>query len=467
MSRQNLRFLPFDWAIRTLGRMEFSMEDYDTLEDYSGACNLLYGRLVSSSLALLIIIFFPFDFFTLADWPKKLWAMNVWKITMVTLLFFTYVMLLRVKKPESFSFWRYAATMGLLSIFLCGIQGTDVGPLSEPWFYGYIFLPFVSVLAIMDLKWRLLLNSLLLLLGLLGIAVASPEHFAFEFFPNFMAWLIISLALGTGSGHVFDTLMRENFKRSLELREHNENLAREVKKRTQEATQAMLHLEVIQEQVRQELARELHDELGHLIVLHSLSLQRYQAEHGADPKVIEAFEAFLVEVEDIEQGARRIVRELRSGMALKGTLADLLEKHLQTLAKGANVELEWLVEPEELQLNEEVGFVLSRVIQEAFNNIRKHANATKVEVSVFYDLGLLKASVRDNGKGFDTSAVPSGYGLHGMRERVESLKGTLDITSQATRGTELVLKIPYYIEGEEDEAVERLHTLDMPAFTGA
>lgn len=96
---------------------------------------------------------------------------------------------------------------------------------------------------------------------------------------------------------------------------------------------------------------------------------------------------------------------------------------------------------------------LFRIIQESLNNASQHANASSAHISlVVHDNGGVAATVRDNGKGFDTSQIDptdqaGHFGLRQMRERILSLGGTLDIRSQLGQGTELTITLPPRPEG--------------------
>lgn len=427
---------------RVGGGLSTSPDSYETMESFARACNLLYIRIATATLGVLLLLFIPFDMWFMRSWPHKLAMLNLWKYIFASVMFLTYVVTIRVKDVDRFRVWYAFVGPASVCTFLSGGIGGAMGPLSEPWLYGFLFVPFANVLTVMELGHRIVTTILFVFVGFLGLALFYPQHYSYPFLPSFFGWVFSSTLLSIGAGHIFTSLVRGNFRRSLELREHNANLNALVEQRTQEVTQAILKLEVAQDNTRQEIARDLHDELGHLIVLHSLSIQRYQTENSEHLATAAACDEFLKQVESIEQGARRVVRELRGGLNLKGPIAFTLEKLLDSLSESAQVELEWIIEPEELALDEKVGFVLTRIIQEAFNNIRKYAEASKVEVSVFYESGVLTASVRDNGVGFDTSATRTGFGLHGMEERVRSINGTLSISSKPGKGTELTLTIP-------------------------
>jgi signal transduction histidine kinase len=84
-----------------------------------------------------------------------------------------------------------------------------------------------------------------------------------------------------------------------------------------------------------------------------------------------------------------------------------------------------------------------RIVQEALNNVRRHADATLVRVSVERPDGRVRVTVADNGKGFDPASVGDDrYGLRGMRERAEMVGAELVIDSRPADGTRIVVDLP-------------------------
>jgi two-component system NarL family sensor kinase len=91
---------------------------------------------------------------------------------------------------------------------------------------------------------------------------------------------------------------------------------------------------------------------------------------------------------------------------------------------------------------------LYRIAQEALANVRKHANATRVEIELRTTSQDVRLSIRDDGVGFDTgSETINGQGLLGMRERVKLLDGRLRLSSQPGRGTGVNVRVPLQREG--------------------
>ncbi len=95
-----------------------------------------------------------------------------------------------------------------------------------------------------------------------------------------------------------------------------------------------------------------------------------------------------------------------------------------------------------LPLNPPIETALLRITQEALHNIKKHAQAQHVNLTLSYMPDLLVLDVADDGLGFDTTLAGRGFGLKTMRERAEGLGGTLTVESDLGKGTAVAVSIP-------------------------
>lgn len=83
-----------------------------------------------------------------------------------------------------------------------------------------------------------------------------------------------------------------------------------------------------------------------------------------------------------------------------------------------------------------------RVIQEALANVSRHSKAKRVDISLVYDLDVLQVLIADDGMGFDMNQKAKGMGFRSMRERISSIRGTLQVQSAPGQGTRLIIQIP-------------------------
>ncbi len=193
-------------------------------------------------------------------------------------------------------------------------------------------------------------------------------------------------------------------------------------------------------------ARELHDET--LQALGNLRLTLSGARRSGDPDVIAtAVDRALEQLELDITTLRTLITELRPAaldqLGLEPALMALLDR-----ARRGGVEVDAEVslayergdEPERPTADLETG--VYRIVQEALTNAGKHSGAGHVTVSVLEAAGDLRVSVCDDGAGFDPHAGTDGFGLKGMRERVELLGGELSLESAPGNGTTVSVTLP-------------------------
>jgi signal transduction histidine kinase len=144
---------------------------------------------------------------------------------------------------------------------------------------------------------------------------------------------------------------------------------------------------------------------------------------------------------------RALIAELRPAaldeIGLRAAVESLVERTLAT--QGLEITTEIALASDEVgdRLAPEIESTAYRIVQEGLTNIGKHAAASKAEVRIAEANGRLDVAVRDDGRGFEPSAPHAGFGLTGMRERVEMLGGTLAVeSSEAGLGTLLRASIP-------------------------
>jgi signal transduction histidine kinase len=179
------------------------------------------------------------------------------------------------------------------------------------------------------------------------------------------------------------------------------------------------------ESERRRWARELHDET--LQALGGLNMLLKSAGRSSDPDVLrgaigDATEHVAREIENL----RSIITELRPAALDELGLAPALTTLVKRVATASGLEIATDIEIDR-RLAEEQETVAYRVVQESLSNIVKHAQATHVDVLVRSDNGELKIAVADDGRGFDPSRPAAGFGLVGMRERIDLAGGRLAI----------------------------------------
>lgn len=201
------------------------------------------------------------------------------------------------------------------------------------------------------------------------------------------------------------------------------------------------------EEERRRIARDIHDGPAQLLAGLVLRVEICQRLLHMDS------DRAGTELEDLKERLRESLGEVRGiifdlrPLALDELgLAGALRAYLNGLDGRAGLAVMLSVEGEERRLPPALEVTIYRVVQEAVNNARKHAHASRVTVRLAFRAERVEAVVEDDGVGFDVEVATrrggDHFGLAGMRERVELMDGTLQIASQPGRGTRLSFCFP-------------------------
>ncbi|MCP5101685.1 MAG: GAF domain-containing sensor histidine kinase [Chloroflexi bacterium] len=200
---------------------------------------------------------------------------------------------------------------------------------------------------------------------------------------------------------------------------------------------------------RQRMAREIHDTLAQgftSIVMH------LEAAEQAVPQDLDTVQHHLDQArhtarESLGQ-ARSVVDDLRPDVLQSRPLHEAIERVVRTWSRRSQIESTFQATGDICALHPEVEVTLLRSVQEALSNIRKHAQATSVCVTLTYLGDVVILDVEDNGVGLGFAPRPtgelksSGFGLVAMRERIEALGGELSLESEPGEGTTVAVSIP-------------------------
>lgn len=200
---------------------------------------------------------------------------------------------------------------------------------------------------------------------------------------------------------------------------------------------------------RERLARELHDDLGQVLVFISTQGQVVkQLLDQGEMMTAGSYVARLIEAADeADMDIRESILSLRSPFSSQG-LIPALQDYLRRYEQRYGLRIEVLLPEHSLESAfEPVAEVqIIRILQEGLANARKHAEAQCVQVAFTLLDGRIQIALRDDGKGFEPGEYQdssrSGFGLQFMRERAESIGGGLEVRSAPGQGTEIILVVP-------------------------
>jgi two-component system sensor histidine kinase DegS len=221
----------------------------------------------------------------------------------------------------------------------------------------------------------------------------------------------------------------------------------------QQTQQMALDIIRAQEEERKRVAREIHDgpaqTMANIIMRAEYCLKLLDR----DPeKVREELLALQNIVMLSLQDVRMIIFDLRPMVLDDLGLAPALKRYFASYKEQYGLEIEFLFFGQERRLESTIEIALFRIIQEAVNNIKKHARVKSAVVKMEMQPDKITVSIRDTGKGFDLNSVQggkngNGYGLVGMRERVQLLNGEMKINTAPGKGTCISITIPLQDQG--------------------
>lgn len=212
---------------------------------------------------------------------------------------------------------------------------------------------------------------------------------------------------------------------------------------TQQQNQALTqHSLEIQEEERQRLSQELHDEFGQSLT----AIKVMAVTAGYEETDTKTIASSIVEICDhLMTVLRSMMKQLHplilTELGLKATLEDLIS-HWESRMPSSSFILE--VDDTVDKLDKTIIIQIFRVIQESLTNIIRYANATRVSISlnVCLESKVLTLIINDNGQGCDLNSVSAGFGLQGMAARVKLLGGVFELQSQLGEGMQIKAEVP-------------------------
>ena len=204
-----------------------------------------------------------------------------------------------------------------------------------------------------------------------------------------------------------------------------------------------------QEEERKRIARELHDDTAQVLASLSRQLDNLiQRKHRLPASDIATLKDLQEQINSGLQGVYRLSQDLRPSLLDDLGLIPALRSLTKNLQEHDGIVTDLKILGSERRFLPEVEIGVFRIVQEALNNIRRHAHASEAQVVIEFAEGSTKVTISDSGQGFQLSGrvadLPrSGkLGLAGMQERAQLLGGTLEVQSIPGKGTTLTVEIP-------------------------
>lgn len=227
-----------------------------------------------------------------------------------------------------------------------------------------------------------------------------------------------------------------------ESRKHAEAVSKELEKANHQLGHYAIQVEELATtQERNRLAREIHDSLGHYLTAANVQLEAARAVLETDQaKAASAIEKAQQLTKEGLHAVRESVAALRDSPVGGLSLSDALMLLLDEL-QATGIVTSFHIEGKHRVLNANAKLTLYRVMQEGLTNVRKHARASRVDVILDYQVGTVRLELKDNGVGTEMTRT-NGFGMIGMRERVQLLSGELRFETAPGRGFSLEATVP-------------------------
>ena len=242
---------------------------------------------------------------------------------------------------------------------------------------------------------------------------------------------VVGMAIAILMGTFIDRTTRESARRA-ELIEELEATQAELARLSREAGTAA---------ERARLAREIHDTLAQGFTSIVTLVQAAESELDGDRAKLAKHLALAVRTarENLDE-ARTLVAALTPSALDSGTLDDAIRRQVERLGEETGIDARYRTVGAVGELPTAVEVVLLRAVQEALSNVRKHAGAAMATVVLRFTEDTVALTVTDDGVGF--AGGGAGFGLSGMRARVEQVSGTLVVHGMPGNGTRLELEVP-------------------------
>ncbi len=210
-------------------------------------------------------------------------------------------------------------------------------------------------------------------------------------------------------------------------------------------------LTTAQETERGRLARELHDDIVQRLITFGHSVDRVQRALERDPALAqERLGQLRTDITAAVQAVRAVIGDLRPPALEELGLLPAVE-FLLGRATPDQPEVAMTVDGTVRRLDPQGELALFRIVQEAWSNIRRHAQAKHARFTFTYTRNALVVTVEDDGQGFTTpEGGPTGWGMIGMRERAALAGGSITVSSEPGQGTQIEVRMPYLGVGGRD-----------------
>jgi PAS domain S-box-containing protein len=219
----------------------------------------------------------------------------------------------------------------------------------------------------------------------------------------------------------------------------------ELKESREQLRKLSRHINAAREEERTRISREIHDELGQKLTVLKMSVSRLRQALPREPEALQSSaRAILDSIDGLLRTVRDVSTELRPAVLDHLGLVDAIKWQARQFETRTGIPCPVRSRLEGVLVDSGRTTDLFRVVQEALTNVVRHARATRVQIQMLREAGDLLLEVSDNGQGIkqEDQNRQTSLGLLGIRERIQALGGTVELSSTPSSGTRLRVRIP-------------------------
>ncbi len=281
---------------------------------------------------------------------------------------------------------------------------------------------------------------------------------------EYSSYPIIDAGVVTGAVITFLDITERRRAEEL-LKRAKDELESRVADRTAELSAALTrlrelsaHSHTVREEERTRIAREVHDELGSLLVALKFDVNWMRKRLGDAPELARKCDTMARAIEGAVENVGRIITDLRPSILDHQGLLAALEWQVQEFREATELECEARIHmaADMTPPRGALATAVFRIFQEMLSNVARHARASRVNIAIMLDQDVLSVSVADDGCGAPAGAFDRAdrYGVMGMRERAGHFGGSVSISSSPEGGTTARLIMPCPVEEQTGQPAE-------------
>lgn len=331
--------------------------------------------------------------------------------------------------------------------FIAGYSVSQVGGLDGPAFYGAYVLPTMAIVFPCRLSQRIAVTTALVFPFVFAYFGTNPQYLDHPMIHVPFMWVMATFGTSLAIGHWMRGMIRDRFhllnvlnKHRATLRAQNLLLDEQVVAKSASIEKLQVEMLTIEDDVKGRIARNIHDDLGQLIVGARMEVENLEELAGGK----EDLQYLSGLLDRMSHATRQLVTELRWSTDREGGIQQAIEDLVEPVRRRGKPIVKLEVE-EPLDLPDPVASLVFRMVQEAITNTLKHANAKSLSIRAEQNDSEVVVHVEDDGVGYTASAGQGGWGLLGLRERANKLNAKLAIREGIAGGTSVELRVPFVL----------------------